>query len=264
MRSLVISATSAAFMVATNTASLAQVKEVRYTAVRVELAEAYQPDAAFEKMRKAFAEAVAKKDAQALFSLVGPTFVWLSQTEGGVSDQFDYGGDALHNFKVVFGFRESGKDTDGGVPDGPFWDALTAFAADKTFFVDAGAGSLVCGPTVATIMDADAFDRAKATIGADDSVAWYFTVADTPATPTPGSGAPVGRVNQVALPVLDTHPPAPAQGPPVPPTHLQVLLPVGRKGWIPISAAIPLDTDRLCYALTPAGERKISRFDQAG
>src|ERR1700736_2014696 len=116
MRGLFIFGIAAAYMVATNTASLAAVKEVPYPAVKVELAEAYTPDAAFEKMRKAFAEAVAKKDTQALFSLVGPTLVWMSQ--GAAIDQFDFGRDALHNFKVVFGFRETGKDTDGGVPDG--------------------------------------------------------------------------------------------------------------------------------------------------
>jgi hypothetical protein len=261
MRSLVISATSAALIVATNTASLAAVKEVPYTAVKVELAEAYTPNAAFEKMRNAFADAVAKKDAQALFSLVGPTFVWMSGAQGGLGDQFDSGRDALHNFKVVFGFREFGKDTDGGVADGPFWDTLAAFAAVKVYY--AAAGSLVCGPPAATIVDEDVFERAKQTIGADDSVGWYFTVADTPATATPaGTGAPVGRVKQVALPVMDVYPPA--QGQSVPPvTHLQVLLPLGKSGWIPVSAVVPLVTDRLCYALTSNGEWKISGFDQA-
>jgi hypothetical protein len=261
MRSLVIPAAAAALMVTTNTASLAQVREVSYLAVKVELPETYKPDAAFETMRKAFAGAAAQKDMQALFSLVGPTFVWLSQ-QGGLSDQFDSGRDAMHNFKVAFGFREFGKDTDGGVADGPFWDVVAVFAADKTFFADAG--TRVCGPTVATIVDEDGFDKARQTIGADDSVEWYFTVADTPATAAPTGGALVGRVNQVAVPVLDRYPPLPAQGEPPPATSLQVLLPapVGKKGWIPASAGVPLVTDRLCYALTSRGEWKISTFDQ--
>src|SRR2546428_69488 len=99
MRSPLISATAAAFLAASNTASPAAVKEIPYQAVKVELTETYTPDAAFEKMRKSFAEAVAKKDSQALFALVGPTFVWLVQ--GELSDQLDFGRDALHNFKVV-------------------------------------------------------------------------------------------------------------------------------------------------------------------
>jgi hypothetical protein len=260
MRSLIVSATAAVFIVAAETASLAAVREIPYAAVKVELAKAYSPDAAFEKMRKAFADAVATKDAQAFAALVGPTFVWMSQ--GDLSGQFDLGRDALHNFKVVFGFREAGKDTDGVVADGPFWDTLEEFAADKTFYV--AGNNLVCGPTAATILDEDAFERTKQRINADDSIEWYFAVAETAATATPaGTGAPVGRVSQVALPVLSVHPPTPEGQPGPPPTHLQVLLPSGKRGWIPISAARPLMTDHLCYALTPAGDWKIGAFFQA-
>src|SRR5207249_746985 len=129
-----------------------------------------------------------------------------------------------------------------------------AFAADETFY--GGATSLVCGPTAATIADEDLFERTKQRIGADESVEWYFTVAETTAaTATPGGGgAPVARVGQMALPVLSVHPPKP-EGQAAPPvTHLQVLLPSGRRGWIPLSAARPLVSDRLCYALTSGGE----------
>jgi hypothetical protein len=100
---------------------------VPYPEVKVEVSDAYKPDAAFNAMRKAFSDAVAKKDSAALFALVGPTFVWTMQ--GSTVDQLDMGRDSLHNFKVVFGFRQQGKDTDGGVENGPYWDALAAFAA---------------------------------------------------------------------------------------------------------------------------------------
>ena len=99
-------------------------------------------------------------------------------------------------------------------------------------------------------------------IGADDSVEWYFTVADTNATATPAGGAAVGRVGQVALPVLKTYP-ALTEGATRPVTHLQVLLPSGKSGWIPLSAARPMVTDRLCYALTADGTWKIAAFDAA-
>jgi hypothetical protein len=259
MRGLVISATAAAFMVATNVASLAAMKEVAYPAVKVKIDEAHTTDAAFAKMQKSFADAVAKKDTHALFSLVGPTFVWMSQ--GEINGQFDFGRDALHNFKVVFGFTEYGKDADGGVADGPYWDTLSAFAADKDFY--AAGDTIVCGPRGAVVEDDSVFDSAKQKIGADDSVEWYFTVADTAATATPTGGASVGRVGQVALPVMDMFPPTPEGQPAPPPTHLQVLLPSGKSGWIPISAALPLVTDRLCYAHTPDGGWKIAGFDQA-
>jgi len=260
MRGLLIYATAAAFLVATGIASHAAMKEVPYPLVKLRLDEAYTPDGAFAKMQKSFADAIAKKDAQALFSLVGPTFVWMSQ--GELSNRFDLGRDALHNFKVVFGFREFGKDADGPVADGPNWEALTTFAADKFFY--AATDTLVCGPTGATIADERIFDTARRMIGADDSVEWYFTVAETAATATPSDGgSTVGRVSQLALPAMNVYPPSPG-GPSAPPaTHLQVLLPSGKSGWIPISAAIPLVTDRLCYAVTPDGNWKIAGFDQA-
>lgn len=250
---------AAAFMASSNEVSLAALKEVPYPAIKVELAEAFTPDEAYEKTRKALQDAVAKKDAQALFSLVGPSFVWLSQ--GALSDQFDVGREALHNFKVVLGFRAFGKDQD-SAPADTTWAALAEFAAEKTWYV-AGT-NLVCGPISATIADDSVFERASQRIGADESVVWYFTIADTVATATPAdTGAPVGRMGQVALPVLNTYPATPEGQSGPPPTHLQVLLPSGRNGWIPISAARPLATDRLCFAATSSGEWKIAAFDQA-
>ena len=259
MRSLKTAAAAAALLIAANAAALAEVKQVPYPAVKVQLADAYKPDAAFERMQRALADAVARKDAQALFALVGPTFVWLSQ--GDVSNQFDFGGDALQNFKVVFGFREFKKYVDGAVSDGPYWDILATFAADKTH--DVATDTLVCGPTDATISDDNAFESAKQKINAGDAVEWYFTLADTPATATPTGGAPIGRTGIVALPVLSTYPTAAAGQAPPPPTNLQVLLPTGKSGWIPISAALPLVTDRLCFAMTADGDWKIAGYDQA-
>jgi hypothetical protein len=185
--------------------------------------------------------------------------VWLS--EGNIGDQFDFGGDALQNFKVVFGFREYRKHVDGGVQDGPYWDVLAAFAGDDTY--DQATDTLVCGPTQATLVDDDVFDSAKQKIGADDSVEWYFTVAATNVTATPTGGAQVGRVDQIAVPVLDVFPRTPEgqSGPPT--THLKVLLPSGKSGFIPISAALPLVSDRLCYAVMPNGDWKLAGFDQA-
>ena len=89
----------------------ADVKKVAYPEVKVEVAEAFKPDAAFEAMRKKFSDAVAKKDGQALFGLVAPTFLWTFQ--GGSTDEFDMGRDAQHNFRVLFGFRPAGANADG-------------------------------------------------------------------------------------------------------------------------------------------------------
>jgi hypothetical protein len=238
----------------------AAVKRVPYPEVKVEIAEAYQPDPAFTAMRKAFTDAVSQKNDTALFALVGPTFVWTMA--GGIVEQFDMGRDALHNFKVVFGFRDAGKDVDGGVEGGPFWTALTAFAAESTVYQQTA--NLVCTPTFAQPVDDDIFEQARSKIETEDEGAdWYFTLGETPVAKSPeDTGPPFVKVGKVALPMLAVYPPPPEDQPAPPATHYEVLLPTGRTGWIPASAALPFSTERLCFAKTPSGEWKIVQYDQ--
>jgi hypothetical protein len=240
----------------------AAIKKVPYPEVKVEVSESYKPDAAFEAMRKKLSEAAAKKDAQALFGLVAPTFVWTFQ--GGPTDQFDMGHDALHNFKVVFGFRPQGANADGPVDNGPFWDALAAFASDGTYYQDTEAGNLVCGPITASAADDDVMEQArkKLEVG-EETVDWYFTIAPTPVAKAPNdAGPPVAKVGTVALPALSVYPPVQEGKPAVPATHLEVLLPNGKSGWVPASAVRPFDSERLCYAKTASGDWKIAAYDQ--
>lgn len=260
MRRLAVTAAVIVLLAGANAASADDIKQVPYPEVKVQVPEQYQPDAAFAKLQKSLADAVAAKNAQALFGLVGPIFVWLQQDE--IADEFDFGGDALQNFKVLFGFREAGKYVDGGVKDGPYWDDLATFAANAKF--QKVSDTLVCGPMTAIVLDQDVFDRARQKIAADDSTEWYFTVGDTAVTAGPGSGATVGKVGAVALPLLDEYPQAregSAAAPAI--THLKVLLPSGKSGWIPVSAALLLDPDRLCYAMTASGDWKIAEFNQS-
>jgi hypothetical protein len=260
MRRLAVTAAAIVLLAGANAASADDVKQVPYPEVKVQVPEQYKPDAAFAKLQKSLSDAVAGKNAQALFGLVGPIFVWLQQDE--IADEFDFGGDALQNFKVLFGFREAGKSVDGGVKDGPYWDDLTTFAANAKY--QKVSDTLVCGPMTAIVLDQDAFDRARQKIAADDSTEWYFTLGDTAVTASPGGGATVGEVGAVALPLLDEYPQAregSAAAPAI--THLKVLLPSGKSGWIPVSAALLLDPDRLCYAMTASGDWKIAEFNQS-
>ena len=240
----------------------AAVKKVPYPEVKVEINEAYSPDAKFQALITNFAAAVAHKDAPALFGLVGPTFVWTAG--GNLTDDFDLGRDALHNFKVVFGFRAAGADTDGGVDNGPFWDALAAFAEDKTYYKAFDSGKLICSPLGADAVDEDILGQARDKIEPPDEAAeWYFTLGDTAVARSPGDrGAPIAKVGKVALPVLSTAP-AGKEGEPAPaPEFLEVLLPSGKTGWIPAASARPLAAERLCYAATASGEWKIVGYDQ--
>jgi hypothetical protein len=251
----------AAVIIGLGSASRAAVNAVAYPEVKVVIATAYQPDAAFTKMRAAFTGAVANQDVQGLFALVGPTFVWTLQ--GALTDQFDLGRDALHNFKVVFGFRMLGKDVDGGVDDGPYWDALAAFANDPTYYLATDAGNLVCGPIAAEVTDENVFDQARHLTGGEDSD-WYFTLAETAVIKAPGdTGAPVATVGTVAMPVVSVHSRSAQDQAAAEPDYFEVLLPSGKTGWVRSDSVRPLFPDRLCYAKTAADDWKIANIDQA-
>jgi hypothetical protein len=242
----------------------AEVRKVPYPRIKVEIAQAYKPDPAFEEMRKAFADAVARKDTNALFALLAPSFVWT--VGGALAGDFDPGRDALHNFKVLFGFRQYGRDVDGDVDEGPFWTSLAAFANETTFYQTVEDGIIVCSPIAASVADADVFEEARSKVETDDEAAdWYFVLRDnTPVARAPDDkGLPVARLGQEAVPVLRAHPTAPEGQPAVAPTHFEVLLPSGRSGWIPAAAALPLDTGRLCYVAAPGGMWKIAVYDAA-
>ena len=237
----------------------AAIKKVPYPEVKVRV-EQYKSDDALMAMRKSFSEAVSKKDSAALFGLVGPTFVW---TKGNaLTEDFDLGRDALHNFKVVFGFREAGKDEDGGVDGGPYWDMLMGFAGDPTAYEESA--NKVCTPTTATVVDDNVLDLASSKIETDqDSADWYFTLGETFVAKAPGdSGPPVGKVGAVAIPVLSVHPATPEGSPAETPTHLEVLMPNGRTGWIPASAARSYSAERVCFAKTAKDGWKIVVYDQ--
>jgi hypothetical protein len=245
--------------------SSAQPQLVAYPEVRVVLDNPYKSDAAFDKMSGAFLDAVQRKDLAALTALVAPTFLWTVNDHP--ADELDLGRDAVHNFKVAFGFRALGGDVDGGVDGGPYWDMLIAFAEEPSFFSANDTGTLVCGPMAAEVADDDAFDQARRKIDAvDEPVEWYFTLAaETSIAKAPGdTGAPIAKVGTIAMPLLSFYPPEKEGEPPPPPTHFELLLPSGRTGWVPVTAVRPLETDHLCYARTPAGEWKIASIGEVG
>jgi hypothetical protein len=250
-------AASAAVLLLPAAPASAQIKRTSYPQVKVELVPVYKPDAAFDNLRKQFGDAVAKKDAAALFALVAPGFVWTQNNN--LTTDFDPGRDALHNFKVVFGFRAPGKDADGGVENGPFWNALAAFAGDGSYSQPVEGKSLVCSPATALIADEGVFEQARARVETPEEGAdWHFVLRSTPVSKAPDDkGPPVGTLGVEAVPVLGSHPPD------APPTHFEVLLPSGRTGWIPAGAARSFQADRLCYVLTATGEWKIAIYDAA-
>jgi predicted DCC family thiol-disulfide oxidoreductase YuxK len=236
----------------------AAIKKIPYPEVPVVSAAPVQPDPSFAAFWKTFVQTVARRDSAALFALVAPSFVWTAQ--GALTAEFDPGRDAVHNFKVVFGFRQHGRDVDGGVANGPYWDALAQLTVEAAFYSASDKVGLICGPLLAEAADAAALERAQQTLAIDDdSGTWVFTAGDVPVVKAPGdTGAPLARLGKVALPVTGTYPPASGATP----SHYEVLLPSGATGWIAASDAQPLVSDRLCYARTRDGAWSIAVFDQ--
>lgn len=230
---------------------------VRYPQVRVELGNVYKPNAEFEKFRKAFSSAVDKKDLNALSALVAPGFVWT--VAGSLAVEHDVSRDAQHNFRVVFGFRAPEKDADGGVENGPFWSMLKRFADDDSLNVVSDNGNLVCSPNSASVVNTEVYDRASNMVANSFEDAWWvFLLQATPVTKGPEDNTPMGKLAVEAVPVLSTYPDKADV-----PTHYEILMTSGRRGWIPAKAARPMQADRLCYVQMPNGDWKIGIFDAA-
>lgn len=231
---------------------------VTYPQVRVELGTTYTPDEAFQKFRKQFISAVDSKNLKALSALVAPGFVWT--VNGALAPDYDTGRDPQHNFRVVLGFRAVGKDADGGVDGGPFWGVLKGFADDESLNLNSDSGNLVCSPNSASAVNTEVYERAVARVAeAFDGAQWVFLLQSTPVAKAPDDkGTPIGKIGVEAVPVISTHPAKADVA-----THFEILLPSGRRGWIPVNAARPMLSDRLCYVLTPSGDWKIGIYDSA-
>jgi hypothetical protein len=252
-----VCASLAAFLALAGSAN-AEVRAT-YPQVRVELGASYTPDEAFQKFRKQFSSAVDSKDLKALSALVAPGFVWTSN--GSLSADYDPGRDAQHNFRVVFGFRAAGENADGNVEGGPFWNLLKGFSDDDSFNQNNDSATLVCSPNSANAVNAEVYERAATRVEeAFEGAQWVFLLqAATPVMNAPDDkGTPIGKLGVEAVPVITTFPEKADVA-----THFEILLPSGRRGWIPANAARPMLGDRLCYVRTESGDWKIGIYDSA-
>lgn len=236
------------------------IKKVPYPEVKVRPPAAFKGDAAFGAMRKALADAAAKKNLAALSALVAANFAW---TAGGEpNEQADKGRDGLHNFKVALGFRQPGQTVDNAAAGG--WDLLAEIAAATDFAQAPSAPNTACAPSAA-VPDQKAFEQASQRIEErEQATEWVYALGELTLTATRAGGAPVGKVTGVALPVASIFPaPRPNQQQPTPPTHLELLLPSGKTGWVPVNAVRSLIADQLCFTKQANGEWKISGYDQS-
>ena len=87
-------------------------------------------------------------------------FVWTSQ--GALTAEFDPGRDAVCTIsRWCSDFAQQGRDQDGGVENGPYWDKLAQFASDPAFYSASDKTSLICGPLLAEAADAAVLEQAQ-------------------------------------------------------------------------------------------------------
>ena len=234
-------------------------KRTPYPEVPVVALPAFPGDPSLDHLRKHLADAAAGGDVTAIAAMVAPNFAWTVGDSD--ADELDTGRNAEHNFKVAFGFRPHGRDTDGPTEIGPQWELLQFFAEDPILTREKESG-LVCGTATAKIADPGTLDQAFMLIDeTDDLSEWVYFTGELELSAQPGGGDLVAKVGNLALPIFGAHPEI-KDGAPVMPTHLELLLPSGKSGWAAMDRVRPLFVDRLCFAKAD-GEWKIAAYEQA-
>jgi hypothetical protein len=260
MRSLAASSFLAA-AIALAPAPAAAIKKTPYPEVKVEVAAEAKAEPALEAMRRQLADAVKRRNAGLLYEFVGPTFFWTTNGEPG--EQFDKSRDALHNFKVAFGFRQFGRDSDSENPQDQLWEVLEDIVSGAALFQMEENPGVLCGPLGAEPADGDAMDQAIERIESEDEDSeWVYSLGVITLTEKPGGGGAVETVSKLAMPIAATYPPSQALGNNPLPTHFQLLLPSGKTGWVDVKAVQSLAVDKLCYGKGADGAWKIVGYEQ--
>lgn len=241
----------------------AAIKKVAYPPIEVRALPAFKGDPALDAVRKKFADAVGAKNIDAVTPLVAADFDW---TAGGARvDEFDAKRDAAHNFRVAFGFRAPGRDTDGQTDIGQQWELLEYFARDTVLTREPGS-PFVCGSTLAKPADLAALEEALNRVDEENELSeWVYFVDELTLTASPTGGTVVANAKSAAMPIVSVHPAPPAgakPAEPAAPTHFELLLPSGKTGWASVDRVRPLFIDRLCFAKS-ADDWKIALYDQA-
>jgi hypothetical protein len=242
-------------------APAAAIKKTPYPEVRVAVPAEAKAEPALAAMRKQLASAISQRNTGQLYALVGPAFFW--NADGEPSEQFDKGRDALHNFKVAFGFRQFGHGSDNENPRDQLWEVLDDIASGAALFQMKGNPGVLCGPLSTEPADDHAMDQAIERIqSGDEDSEWVYSLAEVTLTEKPGGGGAVETVSKLAMPVFATEPPTRPLGNNPIPTHYQLLLPSGKTGWIDVDHMQPLAVDKLCYGKQPDGGWKIIGYEQ--
>ena len=201
-------------------------------------------DAALEALRKQLGEVSQHKDWAGLAKLVvGQGFFWI----GEKGDRADKRKSGVDNLAATLGLKNK---------DGAGWDMLASFADDPTGAPPPERKDAICAPADPTF-DGKAFNELLAATKTDAGEWGYPVSADIEVRATPQANAPViEKPGSVFVRIIN-------EGAANVPTHLRVITPLGKAGFVPVDSIAPIGNDQLCY-VKDADAWKIGGYIGAG
>jgi len=200
------------------------------------------PDPAFEPFRKQLIEIAQKKDRAALARLVWKDFFWVPE-DTDVADKTKPG---IENLAKALGL-------DGANAFG--WDAIAGYAVERTAMKDPQRPNVICAPGEPGFDEKAADELANAT--KTDASDWAYPTKDGIEVRSAAiATAPViDKLGLYLVRVLPDDSPANT----VMASHVKVMTPPGKVGYVPIDQVLPLIGEQMCY-IKDAGAWKIAGY----
>lgn len=199
-------------------------------------------DPSFDAFRKQIGDIAQKKDRAALAKLVAASFFWIPE-DTDLADKKKSPIDNLAKAMLLDGANAVG------------WDALAAYAAEKTAMADPQRQGVFCAPAEPAFDERAADELANLT--QTDAADWAFPVRDgIEVRETAKADAPaVDKLGLYLVRVLADDSPANA----VMAAFIKVMLPSGKAGYVPVDQVLPIGGEQLCYS-KDGGGWKIAGF----
>jgi hypothetical protein len=196
------------------------------------------PDPAFEPFRKQLQEIAKKKDRAALARLVAKDFFWVPE-DTDVSDKTKPG---IDNLAKAIGL-------DG--PNAFGWDAIAGYAVERTGMKDPQRPNVICAPGEPGFDEKAADELANAT--KTDSSDWAYPTRDGVEVRSAANAqaAVIDKLGLFLVRILPDDSPANT----VMASHVKVMTPTGKVGFVPIDVVLPLIGEQMCYIKEVGGWR---------
>jgi hypothetical protein len=200
------------------------------------------PDPAFEPFRKQIQDIAKNKDRAALAPRVSKDFFWIPE-DTDVADKTKPG---IDNLAKALGLDNA---------NALGWDAIGGYAVERTGMNDPQHPGVICAPGEPTFDEKAADELANAT--KTDAADWAYPTRDgIEVRSAANASAPViDKLGLYLVRVLADDSPANT----VMASHVKVMTPGGKVGFVPIDLVLPLIGEQMCY-IKDAGGWKIAGY----